>query len=134
MGADYNPANKAIIGGCAGGQFPPNTTAYLTPIGSSANHGPQVRAEQYFPYSGIVSQLRAHIHQPPGAGETFTLTLMVNGIATALTCQIAGAVATEAADLVNQVAIAAGDYLTLRIVSSLNAAAQYVTWAMQVKG
>lgn len=53
----------------------------------------------------------------PGGVETYTVTLMVNNAATAITCTITGAT-TTAFDLTNLVTLAAGDTVSLRVVSS----------------
>ncbi len=132
-GADYRKADKSIIGGAIGANHATNTTAFADAQGGGVGHAVQIRAEQYVPFSCVMSLLHVHTHQAPGAGETLTFTLMVNGNASALEAQIAGAAATEAADVVNEVGVAAGDYITMRIVSSLNAAGAFPTWLLQVK-
>jgi len=58
---------------------------------------------------------------PAGAGETYTYTVRVNGAATALTCQIAGA-AQASNGIVGSVVIAAGDRITVELVTSAAAA------------
>jgi len=72
--------------------------------------------------AGIISNLAVKALVPPGAGETFTYTLRVNAADTTLTCQIGGAADNRAQDLVNQVVIAIGDVLTLKVVNSAGGA------------
>jgi len=72
--------------------------------------------------TGIIRNLYVIVNPAPGVGETFNFTLMVNGIATVLTCQIAGA-DVAGNDLVNAVPVVAGDTICMRCVSSVAAAA-----------
>jgi hypothetical protein len=62
--------------------------------------------------SGVVRKMYARISSAPGVGA-YTYTLFVNGVATALVASIALA-ATEGQDLVNSVAVVAGDKLEVR--------------------
>ncbi len=107
--------------------FPTGTTAiaagatrYFT---YSVNNAAINQVQVVCPHAGMLSSLIGYSVNPPGVGESFTYTLMVNGVPTALTCQTAGAVATSSEDLVNAVAVARGDLLCIRIVTT-GAAAQ----------
>lgn len=72
------------------------------------------------PIAGTVSKLYAFSSASPGVGQTYTITLLVNEGATAITATISGA-GTTATDLVNSVGIAASDRLEFRVVTSAGA-------------
>jgi len=72
---------------------------------------------------GYIRNLVAHAETPPGAGESVVYTLRLNGVNTALTCTVSGAVDRDASDLVNIVAVTPGDIVTLQVVNSVGGAA-----------
>ena len=122
MGADYKAAHKKTIpfnGGVVG--LAANSTYYFV-MSANSNWN---RCQQVVSTAMTLRALYGNCDAAPGVGETYTYTLMVNNIATPLTCQIAGAVATQASDLVNQVAVVPGDLLSIRLVTSLNAVVAY---------
>jgi len=82
-------------------------------------------------YGGTLRRLYIHTQLAPGAGQTVTLTVFVNGVATALTATIADA-AVDAADLVNNVPIAEGQRVNVQIVTSVGSAAQPLTWGFRL--
>jgi len=65
-----------------------------------------------------VSTLRVY-YQPAAHAQTVTITVMQNGAATALTCQVA-ANATSCSDLTNSFTTVDGDLLSVRGTSSAN--------------
>ena len=69
----------------------------------------------------------------PGAGETYDITVLLNGVPTLLTLQIAGAVDVQAGPDVDMVAITADDELSIEVVTSLNAALCQMSWSMEVR-
>ena len=131
MGADYRPAPKSAIYGAPEAQLNLNVTRFYAMPGS-IGHVNVGRAECFVPTNGVLRNLMVHAHNPPGAGETYTFTLMLNGNATILEAVIAGAVDMEAFDLVNAVAIAQGDNICMRAISSLNSAVSFVTWGLEL--
>lgn len=64
-----------------------------------------------------------HTSLAPGGVDTIVYTLMINGIATALTVTLTGANVTGA-DLVNIVQVAQGDTYSVRSVTSAGVANQ----------
>lgn len=54
----------------------------------------------------------------PGVGKSYTITLMKNGVATALTCTVSGGSATTASDIIDTVPIADGDNICFQSVAS----------------
>ena len=119
MGADYHPGHKSNMQYHTTANVAANSTNYFT----YQTYGADAAARVPISYNGILQNLYVESFVAPGAGETYTYTVMINGLATALTCQIAGAVATQANDLANAVAVAPGDLISIRVVTSLNAAA-----------
>lgn len=100
-------------------QSPVNVAAGATRyFGTSRESGLEVAIQVPFAIAGTLRNLYVQSGNPPGAGETFTYTLRINGANGNLTAQIAGAVATQASDLVNTDAIAAGNRVCIRIVAS----------------
>lgn len=131
MGADYRKAPKQVIGAQSGNTLIPNVTRYANP-GGSVFHAAEGDARMRIPFDCVIRLLYCRSEFPPGAGDTYTYTIMVNGIASILTAQIAGAAAVEGNDLVNAVAVAAGDELTIRVVTSVGAAQGYHLWSWEI--
>jgi len=132
MGADYNAGRRNIIGGMERAGLAANVTVYLCPWGGD-DWAAIGQVDIPFAIAGIIDHLWYETSVPPGAGETFTITIMVNGIASVVTCQIAGAVANAAQDLINAAAIAVGDTVGIRIATSLNAAVGTHRWSFRFR-
>ena len=130
MGADYRKADKSLIPGCTAAIVGSNVTIYAPPTGAT-EQAVVGRVRTPVSQAGVIDRLYALVNAAPGAGETFTYTLMVNGLATALTCQIAGAAAVAANDVVNAVPVAQGYDICLRLVTSLNASIQLHKWCFR---
>lgn len=99
--------------------------------GGGINAGMPV-VESVIAVSGISQRLRVFQNTPPGGVETVVYTLMINGLATAQTVTLTGAQQTGV-DNVNQVAIADGDRLAIRVVSSVGAAGNTPKASIAVK-
>lgn len=67
---------------------------------------------QPIPTAGAISKLKVTLSAAP-TNQKYTFTLMVNGVASALTCDVAVA-ATTGEDAVNSVNVAAGDTVCIR--------------------
>lgn len=61
------------------------------------------------PFAGTFKNMRVVIDNPPGAGRSRVFTLRVNGVNSILVVTISGAVDVTGSDLVNEVAVNAGD-------------------------
>jgi hypothetical protein len=84
-------------------------------------------------YSGTFRNLYVDLNVAPGAGQTWTFALFVNGVASGVTCPINGAAAQTCSDTSNSVAISAGQGFSLRAVaSSGTTAAADVDWAVEL--
>jgi hypothetical protein len=80
-------------------------------------------AEAYFvcPYAGYVNKFIAQSGATPGAGETYTFTMRKNAADQAMTGQITnGNFAVTVTS--NAFAVAAGDYISIKLVGSASAA------------
>jgi hypothetical protein len=90
-----------------------NTTYYLSPTGGNTDE-----ADFSFrcPVSGTIKNLYTYA-ESVASGQTVTFTIRKEAGDTAVTCVITGT-ATEASDLVNTVAVTAGDLVTVKSVKS----------------
>lgn len=79
---------------------------------------------------GVMKNWYVELAAAPGVGTTWTFTLMVNGVASALVVAITGA-ATSGTDVANAVTIAAGDVVSIRAVATGAATNTTATWAME---
>jgi len=69
-------------------------------------------------HAGLLRNLYARCDAAPGGADTLIFTLMLNGVATALTCTITGVAVLTSDDIVNTVAVVPGDYVCMRVVAS----------------
>ena len=132
----YDAANVAITGGSVTGLSSPTGVVVFSTAG--ANVGPGLTrfvgpasAETVdgastimIPFSGTVGDLSAQVPGTPGGSETFVYTLMKNLSPTALTCTIAGGTIQTCSDHADTVAVAAGDRIDVRLVTSVAANAR----------
>lgn len=88
----------------------------------TAGHATVTPAEMAAPCAGSVKNLFVNCYSGPGTGKVATITLMVNGSATALTASLNGA-GTSGSDTTHSVTVARGDLLALRYTSD---AVEYV--------
>lgn len=71
---------------------------------------------------GVVTGFRVAVTVAPGAAQTFTYTIMQNGVATSMTGAISGAASFQVIVNSNAFVVAAGDRITMRLVTSAGAA------------
>lgn len=96
----------------ASGTVPDSTTRYMgMAIVSTVDADAWIRV----PYACTVRNL--HTQVPGSATGTRTYTVMVNGVASSITAAASGAT-TQAQDTTNTATLAAGDRLSIRIVTS----------------
>jgi hypothetical protein len=109
------------------GAFPTgtvNSTRYIS-LSAGLTSGWQATrqgAECAIPLSGTFRNLRALVQTAPGAGQSWTFKLYVNGADTLLSCTISDA-NTTGSDLSNAVAVTAGDLVCWKSTGSATAAA-----------
>lgn len=98
------------------------TTRYTGPNGNAVNAA-EADAAFKMAAAGTVSAIYALTVDPVGgSGQTVTYTVMKNGVAQAVTCQIASG-STSASDTSHSFSYAAGDTISIRIVTSASAGA-----------
>jgi len=89
---------------------------------------------QLIPASGVIKLLRVELTASPnGATKSYTFTLMLNGNPTALTCAITNA-ETSNEDIVNEVVVSAGDYISLRCAPANTPDVVSAQWTMMFEG
>ena len=119
--------SKQIVGG--GGNVGGAAVNTYYPLNGGNNGSTTINLNSLnCPIAGFISKLTFSSDLPSGAGETVTATLYKNGVATALTCQIAGAVDTFATDGVNTVMFTATDLLTIQVVNSILSNVTRTNW------
>lgn len=92
---------------------------YNIPQGGSTWNAVEAYARVCIPTGGTISRLYVRLTaDPTNAGSSYAFTLMVNGVATALSCTI-NAGATTGSDLVTApIAVAAGQTVSIRCTTS----------------
>ena len=80
-----------------------------------------------FPISGTLSRLEVFAQASPGGGNSWVLTLRVNGVNSSVTCTITGT-ATRCSDLANSVAITANQTLSVEVSPTSNPSAKPLQW------
>jgi hypothetical protein len=97
-------------------------TRFLTPgrgvvaITTDLNQIPVTR-------SGVLRNLFARHNSAAGNGNNVVYTVMVNGVATAITVSLATGAVGQASDTVNTVAVVQGDRVSIRATKAVNIAA-----------
>ena len=90
-------------------------TTYTAIDGLVTGSTTQANVKTVISAPGTFKNLFVRAATGPGAGETITVTLMVNGSAAALTAAISdGGTDAEGSDLVNEVAVVAGGWVAWR--------------------
>lgn len=111
-------------GSSGSGTSTPNTTQYVGQgIFTSAATSLQAATNTQ------LYNLNVFTFSLPGAGQTYTFTLDVNGADTAVTCTVTNA-ANTCQDLVHSVGVGNGSSYVLKMVSSATAAATSIIWSM----
>ena len=112
-------------------------TEYAFPNGGEAGwYGTETYRAQGVSAAGVMKNLYVELSAAPGAGagDAYTFTLMVNGVASALTCTITQP-ATSGNDTTHEVALAAGDRISLRATPvSTPSATPSAQWSMMFEG
>ncbi len=106
-------------------------TKYTAAWAGSTSEG-DVYTQIIVPRAGTVKSLRVKSQVAPGSGQTHTFTVRKNGVDTGLSVVLSGS-AVSGADLVTEVAVAAGDIVTMKEVASASAATTTVTASVEVQ-
>jgi len=107
----------------AGASLVANATNYLHcyttfPTGGVQAVETHVYASFLCTRRGTIKNLVCYVSTAHGAGNSSAYTVYVNGLPTAITCTISGAVDTKALDITNFVAVSIGNRISLRCVTS----------------
>jgi hypothetical protein len=103
---------------------------WLAPSGPSQIWGAITFAEMPSPNVPVVAQdLAVELGDPPGAGQSYTITLQIDGSDTALSCPISGDAAKTCANSAARVSIAPGSRLSFKVVPTASATSRRVLFA-----
>lgn len=106
-------------------------TYYVPPYGISGG-AVITQNDMEIPAACQIDRLYAHA-DPNTLNGTLVLTLMKNGVATALTVTIAAGSVVTVSDLVNVVGFAAGDTISMRYVENASSGSANFTWSVRVR-
>ncbi len=93
----------------------------------------EVLQRQVISTGGVIKNLRVKLNGSPGGGKHYDFTLMLNGNPTALTLEIAGA-ATSGSNTADEIAVVAGDTVSLESNPDSTPTARYATWTSMFEG
>jgi len=124
---------QVIVGG-AYDAYGASDVVYNPLIGDNSWSPLEIQRIKVIGTSGKIKNLRVKLNSAPGAGKTFTFTLIVNGIASALTLDIAGATATSGYDTTHEVDVSGGDIVSLECDPHGVTFSRYTTWTSMFEG
>jgi hypothetical protein len=118
--------------------IPPSTSAtqYAAPTSNDNNSwtGSENQRSAVVPHAMTIDQLRVILTTAPGGVTSYAFTVMVNGVASAITCTITGAALTIQ-DLGHTASLNAGDLISLRSVpSGTPASTGIIYWTIRADG
>lgn len=119
---------KGLLGGRTTGTVAQATTTYVG-LWEAA-----VEADTYLvcPVAGVVKNLYVVADGVAGAGQSFTYTMRKNAVDQTVTCSISGGAATTGNDTTHSFSVAAGDTLTMKLVTSATATARKHQFGVEV--
>ncbi len=118
----------ALTGGACANQLAGfGATDYMGPGNCLSNLATDVQIS--LPRASTTTNLSVILDTAPGGSNSFTFTILKNGTATSLTCQITGS-ATTCSDTSHTVSFAAGDTLVLQATSTTTANATQCGWSL----
>jgi len=111
-----------------------NSATEYAPLAGGYTWSPtELTRTQVISASGIIKNLRIVLAAAPSTGDSYAFVLMVNGSPSALTLTISDT-ATTGQDLVNQISVVAGDYVSLRVVPTSLPDAVVAKWSSVFSG
>ena len=108
-------------------------TEYNWITGGESWHPTEALKQMLVSTAGILVNLHVKLDGSPGAGKTWTFTLMVNGSPSALTFDISDD-DTEGSNTANDITVAAGNGISIRATSSGSPTARSATWSLIFRG
>ena len=125
---------QPIIGGSKD-PLNPAAVEYQPLMGGVAWWAAELNAYQTIPTAGDINDLNVRLSAAPGAGDSYTFTLMVNGAPSALAVTISGAADTTGYES-DPIAVVAGDRVSLRsefvVAPAIVTASWSTTWTPTV--
>lgn len=113
---EYEAARAFPIFGGASANVATGATNYLTLQGYATPDATEANVQQVVPIAMTLRNLRVRPLAAIGAAGSYTVTVMKNGVATALSVAgLTGAAITVGADLLNQVSFAPGDTVSVQV-------------------
>ena len=100
------------------GLTPLSGTLFFPTAGGALPSGAEAQSATPAPITGPVQNFYVKLSIPPGAGNSISFTWRDNAISQAVTCTIAGAVATACNDLTHSFTATQGDQLDIQAVST----------------
>lgn len=119
--------------GSRGTQASNSATQYNSVVGGLGWSATETNVAMICPSAGKVGNLRVALEDAPGAGNSWTFALMVDGVASALTVTISGT-GTTGSDVSNKVSISAGETVSLRQIPSSTPTATVPRFTMVFTG
>ena len=126
-----NLKDSQMICGSSPTVHPTNTTKYYGQ-GVGAWSSSELMLQNQVPFACRLSRLYVGLDGAAGAGETYIITVRVEGGDTAITCTIGGGADTLGDDLVNNAPVTQGQYVTIKVVSSAPATARRLRWSLRM--
>ncbi len=96
--------------------------------------GTETTRKQCIPADGKLKSMFIKISGAPGGGKSYTFHLMLNGNPTALAVTISGAVATTGNNTVNEIIVAPGDKVSLKVTDVGGPGNLYAYWSLMFVG
>jgi len=126
---------QVIVGGLAFNDLDTSTTLRYSPIMGAAGLWNNLEASCYnvIPTGGKLESLYVKLAAAPGVGKSYTFTLRLNGEDTSLACTVSDE-DTAGSDVVHEVAVVAGDLVTLKCVAADTPTATSAIWSMKFDG
>lgn len=125
--------NQVLPAASNGFNLSGSVTAYNTISGGHNWSTTEAVRKQLIAASGKLKSLKVELSGAPGSGKSYTITLRINGVDTALTCTIANT-DTTGSDTTHQVTVAPGDEVSLSGVPSGTPAEVASYWSLLFEG
>jgi len=123
---------QVIFGGTTNGKLDSTATEYNSIMGAYGWNSTLFDAQKLISTSGKIKNMRIELLDAPGAGTSYTITLMLNGAPTALTVEIADT--ATSGTLVDEVDVVAGDTVSLRCIPTGTPTARRAWWSFIFEG
>ena len=124
---EAGPAASVLTASTFNIAMPAGQTRYMHPSGASDLYLEPDLAAMLAPNTAIVAHdLSVRLPNPPGAGQSYTITFALNDGDTLLQCAIEGDVATTCADGTTRIDVPAGSKMAFKVTTSAGATTRRV--------